>query len=694
MNLSSPNNATHCRQPRHWNDPERRRRQFGADRHRAVEQHDRRERRRQHRGRHAHDDRPDAGDTLHLHPGRGHRLDRQRLVHDQRHQPADGRALRLRGQVAPTRSASARTDARRPVLREGLHHHGHQRQRDADRHRAVERHASPRTSRRQRRGRHALAPPTRTPATRFTYTLVAGTGSTDNASFTISGSQLQTTARFDFETKPPTRSASASPTRAACLREAVHDHGHERQRGADRHRAVDQHRRREPAGRHASSARCQHDRSRRRRHASPTPWSPAPARPTTRRSPSAAPAEDDGVASTSRRRATYSIRVRTTDQRRPVLREGLHDHRHQRQRGADGHRAVERRASPRTSRRERRSARFSDDRSGRRRHVHLHPGRAAPARPTTRRSPSAAPALQTAASLRLRDEVSPTRPRPGDRPRRPVLREGLHDHGHQRQRDADRHRAVAHRPSPRTSRRPTTRRHAVARPIPTPATRSPTRSSPAPARPTTALHDQRQPAADDRVASTSRRKLSYTSASAPPTAAACSSSKAFTITVTNVNETPTDIALVEHQHRRERRRDTTVGTSRTTDPDAGDTLHLHPRARHRLDRQRLVHDQRQPAPDDRVASTSRRKSAPTRSASASPTRAACSSRRPSRSPSPTSTRRRPARTRRSRSTRTPATPSPPPTSASAIRRRTPSARSASHPERCRRCQPEAVRRPR
>jgi O-glycosyl hydrolase len=35
----------------------------------------------------------------------------------------------------------------------------------------------------------------------FTYTLVSGTGSTDNGSFTISGNTLQTAAPFDFETK-------------------------------------------------------------------------------------------------------------------------------------------------------------------------------------------------------------------------------------------------------------------------------------------------------------------------------------------------------------------------------------------------------------------------------------------------------------------------------------------------------------
>ncbi|HMC70099.1 MAG TPA: Ig-like domain-containing protein, partial [Mycobacteriales bacterium] len=39
------------------------------------------------------------------------------------------------------------------------------------------------------------------PANTFTYTLVSGTGSTDNGSFTISGSTLKSAASFDFETK-------------------------------------------------------------------------------------------------------------------------------------------------------------------------------------------------------------------------------------------------------------------------------------------------------------------------------------------------------------------------------------------------------------------------------------------------------------------------------------------------------------
>ena len=36
---------------------------------------------------------------------------------------------------------------------------------------------------------------------RFTYTLVTGTGSTDNGSFTINGNQLKTAASFNYETK-------------------------------------------------------------------------------------------------------------------------------------------------------------------------------------------------------------------------------------------------------------------------------------------------------------------------------------------------------------------------------------------------------------------------------------------------------------------------------------------------------------
>lgn len=49
----------------------------------------------------------------------------------------------------------------------------------------------------------------------FTYSLVSGDGSDDNASFTIVGNQLQTNAAIDFETKSALSPAFAPPiTRA------------------------------------------------------------------------------------------------------------------------------------------------------------------------------------------------------------------------------------------------------------------------------------------------------------------------------------------------------------------------------------------------------------------------------------------------------------------------------------------------
>ena len=68
------------------------------------------------------------------------------------------------------------------------------------------------------------------------------------------------------------------------------------------------------------------------------------------------------------------------------------------------------------------------------------------------------PARQRLVQLRGRQLV--LRPRPDHRPGRPVLRGGLHDHGHERQRDADRHRPVdQHRR--RERRRQRHRRHPV-----------------------------------------------------------------------------------------------------------------------------------------------------------------------------------------------------------------------------------------
>ena len=61
--------------------------------------------------------------------------------------------------------------------------------------------ASPRTSPSAHDGRDAVGDGSRMQATRATFTLVAGTGSTDNGSFTIVGTSLRTNAVFDFETK-------------------------------------------------------------------------------------------------------------------------------------------------------------------------------------------------------------------------------------------------------------------------------------------------------------------------------------------------------------------------------------------------------------------------------------------------------------------------------------------------------------
>ena len=68
--------------------------------------------------------------------------------------------------------------------------------------------------------------------------------------------------------------------------------------------------------------------------------------------------------------------------------------------------------------------------------------------------------------------------------------------------------------------------------------------------------------------------------------------KAFTITVTNVNEAPTDLALSRDASRRTRPPGPTVGTLIDDRPGRRQHAHLHPGRRHRLDRQRVVHDRR------------------------------------------------------------------------------------------------------
>ena len=110
---------------------------------------------------------------------------------------------------------------------------------------------------------------------------------------------------------------------------------------------------------------------------SPTPWSPAPARTDNGAFKISGTTLRTNAASTSRPAApTRSASAHR--RRRPVLREGRSRHRHQRQRGADRHRAVEQ--HDRRERRRQRDGRHArDHRPRRRRHVHLHPGRRAPA---------------------------------------------------------------------------------------------------------------------------------------------------------------------------------------------------------------------------------------------------------------------------------------------------------------------------
>jgi len=73
-----------------------------------------------------------------------------------------------------------------------------------------------------------------------TYTLATGAGDTDNASFTISGNQLQTAAIFDFETKSSydIRVRTTDDGAPTLFFEHVHDYGQQRERGAHGHHSV------------------------------------------------------------------------------------------------------------------------------------------------------------------------------------------------------------------------------------------------------------------------------------------------------------------------------------------------------------------------------------------------------------------------------------------------------------------------
>ena len=274
----------------------------------------------------------------------------------------------------------------------------------------------------------------------FTYTLVAGTGATDNASFTIAGRQTARRPRLRLRDQVLLQHPRADHRRRRPrLREGVHDHRHQRQRDADRHRPVEQQHRGE-RGRSGTTVGTLSTTDPMSATRSPIRWSPA-------RAPRTTPVHHHRQAtlkstrsSTSRPRPATAIRVRTTDAGGLCFEKVVHDQRHQRQRDADRHRPVGQQRSPRTGRPARRSARF-DHRSGRRRHLHLHPGRR---RRLTDNAcfTIAGSTPEDGRGLRLRDQDQLQHPRADDRRGRPVLREGLHDQRHQRQRGADRHRPV------------------------------------------------------------------------------------------------------------------------------------------------------------------------------------------------------------------------------------------------------------
>ncbi len=288
-------------------------------------------------------------------------------------------------------------------------------------------------------GRHPHRPPIRTRATRSPTPWSPAPASTDNAAFNIVGNSLRADASFNFEADSSYTSASAPPTRAACSsrrpsrspsptstrrrptspsttsrsprtsrRQRRRRHLLDDRPGCGRHLhlhpgrrhrlrpttppstssatslrrqrlvqlrgqtaptrsacapptpAASSSRRSSPSPSPTSTRRrptspCQQQQrwprtSRRQRlvgtlHARPTPtpatpsptrWSPAPARPTTPPSTIVGSQPADGGASFNFEAKTVptSIRVRTHRPGRPVLREGLHDHRHQRQRDA------------------------------------------------------------------------------------------------------------------------------------------------------------------------------------------------------------------------------------------------------------------------------------------------------------------------------------------------------------------------
>ena len=230
---------------------------------------------------------------------------------------------------------------------------------------------------------------------------------------------------------------------AAALREAAHDHRHQRQRGADGHRASPSTVAENQAVGHGRRARFGH-RPRRRRHRTRSPWSTG-----TGDTDNASfnivgrPAEDQRSFDFETK-SSYSIRVRATDAGGLYFEKQLTDHGHQRQRGADRHRAVAVARWPRTSRRPPRSGALSatDPDAGDTHTFTLVAGTGATDNAVVQRSPARRCGPARCSTSRPKTSYS-VRVRATDA-RRPLLREAVHDHGHQRQRGARPNIALSH----------------------------------------------------------------------------------------------------------------------------------------------------------------------------------------------------------------------------------------------------------
>ena len=412
----------------------------------------------------------------------------------------------------------------------------------------------------------------------FTYTLVAGPATTDNASFQISrATKLQTNAVFDFETKTSysirvrdrrrrrrARSTKQFTITVTDVNEAPTDIALSPSSVAEN----------QPSGTDGR-ARCRPptrtpgdtftytlvggDGRRRQRVV-----------PDLRRRRSRPTRVFDFEAKSS-----YSIRVQVDRRGRPDFEKAVHDH---------GDRTSTRRrrtsrcpaASVAENQADRHDGRHArDHRSGRRRQRSryiLVAGRASTDNGVVPRS--SGDELQTSAVFDFETQASYSiRVRIDRRQRRPDVREGVHDHGDQRQRDAPTDIALS--PSSVAENQP------VGTTVGTLRATDPDAGDTFTYTLVAGAGDDRQRLVHDRPAarcrtaraSTSRRRPATRSASAPTDGRRLDVREAVhDHASTNVNETPTDIALSPSSVAENQPSAPTVGTLQPTDPDAGDTF--------------------------------------------------------------------------------------------------------------------------